>query len=136
MCRQQTFDLELEIYMTSKCNYQMVIMNKTFEFSLSWKENSCMTKLNEIVFILCYRSTSFNRYIFCFDDTLQRDHKEYENVCVFGDFNFPEILWNNACHHNISSLKEDFSHIQINNKPSNCKGNIIYLVFSNVTEKM
>ena len=44
-------------------------------------------------FILCYRPPSFNRDIFCkaLDDTLQRVHKEYENVCVFGDFNFPEI---------------------------------------------
>ena len=70
--------------------------------------------------------------------TLHRVHKEYENVCFLGDFNFPEIPWlnDNTCHHNLSSLMEDFGHVQLNNIPSNCKGNIIDLVFSNVPEKM
>ena len=31
---------------------------------------------------------------------------------------------------------EDFGHVQLNNIKSNCKGNIIDLVFSNVPEKM
>ena len=73
---------------------------------------------------------SFNRDIFCkaLDDTLQRVHKEYENVCVLGDFNFPEIPWlnDNTCHHNFSSFIEDFGHVQFNNIKSNCKGNVIY----------
>ena len=55
-----------------------------------------------------------------------------------GDFNFQEIPWlnYNTCHDNFSSLMEGFGHVQLNNIPSNCKGNIIDLVYSNVPEKM
>ena len=52
-----------------------------------------LVNVKKNAFILCYRPPSFNRDIFynVLDDTLQRDHKEYENVCALGDFNFPEI---------------------------------------------
>ena len=59
-------------------------------------------------------------------------------MCVLSDFNFPEIPWvnDNTCHHNFSSLMEDFGHVLLKSIKSNCKGNIIDLVFSNVPEKM
>ena len=68
-------------------------------------------------FFLCYRPTSFDKDILCksLDDTLQRVHKEYENVCVLGDFTFPEIQWSsyNDCQHEFCSLMGYFVHFQI-----------------------
>ena len=45
--------------------------------------------------VLCYRPPSFDNEFFCtaVNNTLQAVHHEYDNVCVFGDFNFPSIDW-------------------------------------------
>ena len=45
--------------------------------------------------VLCYRPPSFDNEFFCtaMNNTLQAVHHEYENVCVFGDFNL-NVAWN------------------------------------------
>ena len=47
------------------------------------------------VLVLCYRPPSFDNEFFCtaMNNILQAVHHEYDNVCVFGDFNFPSIDW-------------------------------------------
>ena len=64
-------------------------------------------------------------------------------MCVIGDFNFPSINWTD--NYNMSALgsgggnllrntMSEFGHTQINDVISNSAGNILNLVFTNITE--
>ena len=64
-------------------------------------------------------------------------------MCVIGDFNFPSIDWTD--NYNVSTLGSgggnlfrntmlEFGHTQINDVISNSAGNILDLVFTNITE--
>ena len=95
--------------------------------------------------VLCYRPPSFDNEFFCtaMNNTLQAVHHEYENVCVFGDFNFPSIDWSgNENTQNLGScgsvsfkeIMSEFGHSQINDVISNSAGNILDLIFANIPE--
>ena len=95
--------------------------------------------------VLCYRPPSFDNEFFCtaMNNTLQAVHHEYDNMCVFGDFNFPSIDWSgNENTRNLGScgrvsfkeIMTEFGHSQINDVISNSAGNILDLIFANIPE--
>ena len=71
------------------------------------------------------------------NNTLQAVHHEYDNVCVFSDFNFPSIDWSgNENKPNLGpcgsvllkNIMSEFGHSQINDVISNSVGNILDLI--------
>ena len=95
--------------------------------------------------VLRYRPPSFDKEFFCtaMNNTPQAVHHEYDNVCVFGDFNFPSIDWSgNENTQNLGScgrvsfkeIMSEFGHSQINDVISNSAGNILDLIFANIPE--
>ena len=95
--------------------------------------------------VLCYRPPSFNSELFCsaINNTLGTVRNEYDSVCVIGDFNSPSIYWTD--NYTMSTLGSgggnlfrntmlEFGHTQINDVISNSAGNILDLVFTNITE--
>ena len=90
--------------------------------------------------ILVYRPPSSDIVCFSeiFEDVLVNVSKEYENICIFGDFNIPSINWNDdsytssvASNSLFCNVVNEFSLQQLNRTPSNAKGNILDLVFTN-----
>ena len=92
--------------------------------------------------VLCYRPPSFDNEFFCtaMNNTLQAVHHEYDNVCVFGDFNFPSIDWSdnenmqNLGRVSFKEIMSEFGHSQIKDVISNSAGNILDLIFANISE--
>ena len=91
------------------------------------------------------QTSVFDNEFFCtaINNTLQAVHHEYDNVCVFGDFNFPSIDWSgNGNTLNLSScgrvsfkeILSEFGHSQINDVISNSACNILDLIFANIPE--
>ena len=77
------------------------------------------------------------------NNTLQAVHHEYDNVCVFGDFNFPSIDWkSNENTPNLGSctrvsfkeIMSEFGHSEINDVISYSAG-IFSILFLQIFQK-
>ena len=59
----------------------------------------CLHHEPRLAIILCYRppntdKADFNRYL---NETLCRVNSEFDNICLLGDFNLPDINWKIPC---------------------------------------
>ena len=72
---------------------------------------------------------------------LVKASKQYERICMLGDFNIPSVNWKSELYSsNITSqsmfcdVMNQFSFQQLNTVASNVKGNMLDLVFTNAPE--
>jgi hypothetical protein len=51
-----------------------------------------------VLIILCYRPprADVNDFVFLLNlrNVILSEHRNFENICILGDFNFPDISWN------------------------------------------
>ena len=97
-------------------------------------------KHKKVAIILLYRPPSSD--LACFSRTkenmLVKESKQYEIICMLGDFNIPSVNWKSELHSsNITSQSmfcdviNQFSFQQLNTVASNVKGNMLDLAFTN-----
>ena len=100
-------------------------------------------KHKKVAIILLYRSPSSD--LACFSRTIEnmlvKASKQYERICMLGDFNIPSVNWKSELYSsNITSQSmfcdviNQFSFQQLNTVASNVKGNMLDLVFTNAPE--
>jgi hypothetical protein len=93
----------------------------------------------KFAFIICYRSpsTPVNEFVKELHIVLLKITKEYNRVCMMGDFNFPGIQWQDYIGQGTTHDEDvfldflsEFSLFQINSVPSTRHGNILDLIFT------
>jgi hypothetical protein len=97
-------------------------------------------KSKKLAIILCYRPPSSNSLAFTesVEQTLTNVFKEYEHVCMLGDFNLPRVNWTadpiiaKGSLRTLCDTIAGFSMSQINHIVSNSFGSMLDLVFTNV----
>ena len=100
-------------------------------------------KHKKVAIILLYRPPSSDPA--CFSPTIEnmlvKASKQYERICMLGDFNIPSVNWKSELYSsNITSQSmfcdviNQFSFQQLNTAASNVKGKMLDLVFTNAPE--
>ena len=100
-------------------------------------------KPKKVAIILLYRPPSSDPL--CFSRTVEnilvKASKQYERICMLGDFNIPSVNWKSELYSsNITSQSmfcdviNQFSFQQLNTVASNVKRNMLDLVFTNAPE--
>lgn len=99
-------------------------------------------KSKKVAIILCYRPQTCNILTFTVgvQEALTKVSKEYEHVCMLGDFNLSGVKWTadpiiaTGSERTLCDTIAGFSLTQINYVVSNKFGNILDLIFTNVPD--
>jgi hypothetical protein len=101
------------------------------------------SKRSKLLLVCCYRSPSetISDFVTELRDILQSNSVKYNGMCIIGDFNLPNIIWNDCWGSSINTnenlfleLCSEFSLSQINKVPSTIHGNILDLVLTNLPD--
>ena len=119
-----------------KCHRSSLILTHDFSEIIS-------VLINDILFILSYRppGSDVKEYVSNLNDVYMSAQSTYENICILGDFNFPDLKWDASIYnhvHNDNAVFVDFINtyglVQLNTVPSNKFRHILDLVISNFPE--
>ena len=100
--------------------------------------------VHDVIFIVCYRppGPDVKDFVTHLNDVFRSVQLTYDKICILGDFNFPDLKWDESNYNHINDYNtlfldfiEHFGLVQLNSVVSNKFNHILDLIICNFPEQ-